>query len=212
MNRRKKLAHFQDLHDWTHVFEPTVEDDLNLKGTWGDKVILELACGQGAYTLGLAQRDPSATVIGVDIKGARMWHGALASKDKHSNVRFLRTMIEELGRFFNEGEVDEIWITFPDPHPRKGKAKKRLTSSRFLEIYGKILKPGGLVHLKTDATALYEWTKETVGESGWAVIKDVPDVYAPEITDEVLHIQTPYEKRHLENGLTIHCVSLGMVS
>lgn len=210
MNRRKKLDHFQDLHDWDHVHEPTREDDLNLKGTWGDKVILELACGQGAYTLALAQRDPSTTVIGVDIKGARMWHGALASR-QIENVHFLRTRIEDLEKFFNEGEVDEIWITFPDPHPRKGRARRRLTSQRFLKIYEKVLKPGGVVHLKTDATALYEWTKETVGESGWEIKKDIPDVYAPEITDEVLHIKTPYEHRHLANGLTIHCVTIGKV-
>lgn len=210
MKRRKKLAHFQDLHDWSHVYEPTREDDLGLKGQWGDRVILELACGQGAYTLALAERYPDATVVGVDIKGARMWHGALASKDAMLNVRFLRTRIEVLDLFFAEREVDEIWITFPDPHNREGRAGRRLTSGRFLKIYERVLKPGGVVYLKTDSQLLYEWTKETVSESGWSVLNDVPNVYAPEVTDEILHIKTPYELRHLEDGRTIRCLKLGM--
>jgi tRNA (guanine-N7-)-methyltransferase len=210
MVRRNKLGHFQDLHEWDHVFEPAFDEELGLKGTWGEKVILELGCGQGAYTIALAERDPSTTVVGVDIKGARMWHGAREAKGKLDNVYFLRTVIEDLERFFNENEVDEIWITFPDPHPRKGKFKKRLTSSRFLNIYGKILKPGGKVHLKTDFTPLYEWTKETAPGSGWTVLRYVPDVYAADVTDELLHIKTPFEKKHLAKGLTIHCVTIGL--
>ena len=212
MVRRNKLRHFEDLHGWDHVFEPRFDEELGLKGTWGEKVILELGCGQGAYTIALAERNPDTTVVGVDIKGARMWHGARKAKDNLTNVRFLRTVIEDLERFFNENEVDEIWITFPDPHPTKGKAKKRLTAERFLKIYEKILKPGGQVHLKTDYTPLYEWTKETAPETGWEVTRDVFDVYAPDVIDELLHIKTPFERRHLAKGLTIHCVSLGFQS
>ncbi len=204
MGRRKKLAHFQDLHDWAHVYQPKFDDDLNLKGSWGNKVILELACGQGAYTIALAQIYPDATIIGVDIKGARMWHGARLALTHAKNARFLRTRIEELERFFNKNEVDEIWITFPDPHPREGKAAKRLSSARFLKIYEEILKPDGVVHLKTDSTDLYEWTKQSLPDSGWKILQDIPNVYGAGVYDEILHIKTPYERRYLKEGRTIH--------
>ena len=128
---RKKLQHFEDISQWPHCFEYGAET----AGKWGEKVILELGCGKGAYTLALAQRFPDTTLVGIDIKGARMWHGAKEADELGlDNARFLRVMIEDLEKYFNEGEVDEIWITFPDPHPRKGKAKKRLTSKRFQDI------------------------------------------------------------------------------
>jgi tRNA (guanine-N7-)-methyltransferase len=197
---RKKLKHFAQMKEWSHVLEPTSSECGDLKGTWGDRVILELACGKGAYTLALAERDLEATVVGVDIKGSRMWHGAGEALEME-NVKFLRTRIEDLGEYFGEGEVDEIWITFPDPHPRKGKAKKRLTGPRFLEIYRRVLKPGGKLHLKTDDEALFRWSLEVLEEEGWKLERVVEDVY--KVDDEVLHIKTDYEKRWIEEGRTI---------
>lgn len=208
MGRRKKLSHFQDLHEWTHVIEPAPQEDLNLKGSWGDRVILELACGQGAYTLALAERDPQATVVGVDIKGARLWHGALAAKEALSNVRFLRARIEDLGDYFGEKEVDEIWITFPDPHLREGRARKRLTSERFLKLYETLLKPSGRLHLKTDSQLLYDFTKEVAEVEGWTMLRDIKDLYAEPIEDPLLAVQTPYEKRYVAEGRTIKYLCL----
>ncbi len=200
---RKKLKHFEQMRAWDHVFEPTLEDYGDLKGTWGERVILELACGKGHYTLALAERYPDATVIGVDIKGSRMWHGAGEALERGlGNVRFLRCRIEDLAEYFGEAEVEEIWITFPDPHPRKGKAKKRLTSERFLEIYKRILKPGGVVHLKTDDDGLFEWTLDVLLDGGYEV-EVVRDVYAEGVDDELLHIKTDYESRFLEEGRVI---------
>lgn len=204
---RKKLKHFAQLKEWPHVYEPTLEDDLGLSGSWGDNVILELACGKGYYTIALAERYPEATLVGVDIKGARIWHGAEFALDRGlDNVFFLRTKIEALGRFFEAEELDEIWITFPDPHPRKGKAKKRLTSPRFLEIYKKLLKPGGIVHLKTDDKGLFEYTLSVIDELGCKIVRKFDDVYG-ESDDDLLYIKTDYERRFLAEGRQIRYVA-----
>lgn len=174
-------------------------------GTWGPRVIVELACGGGDYTLGLAQRFPEATVVGVDIKGNRIWHGAARALALGlSNVRFLRIRIEDLARYFAPGEVDEIWITFPDPHPTAGNTKRRLTSHRFLELYQRVLKPGGLLHLKTDNEALFDYSLETVKADGFAAVRVLRDVYAPGFVDPLLHeVQTAYEKKYLKQGKKI---------
>ena len=198
---------------WPHVFEPSLPNGRgfgeNLRGTWGDRVILELACGEGAYTLGLAALHPDATVIGVDIKGSRIWHGA-GNALAHSlpNARFLRTRIEDLGQFFAPAEVDEIWITFPDPHPRLGKEKKRLTSRRFLQIYAPLLKPGGRLHLKTDVMFLLDFTRSVAESEGWTVLEEVRDLYANEVTEPELQIQTPFEKKHLAAGRQIGVITV----
>lgn len=192
-----------------HVFEPTLAwqkgEKLDLKGSWGSQVILELACGGGDYTVGLAQRFPNATVVGVDIKGSRMWWGAKKAEELGlTNAKFLRTQIENLADFFDAGEVDEIWITFPNPHPTIGNAKRRLTSRRFLEIYKKLLKPGGVVHLKTDDAGLYEFTLETLPLEGFTVEVALEDVYGAEGVESILReVQTQYEKRYLRQGKTI---------
>lgn len=197
------------MKEWSHVFEPRFDEPTDLPGSWkrGEgPVILELACGKGFYTVALAERVPASTLVGVDIKGSRLWHGGRRALDLGlANALFLRTRIEELTRYFAPGEVDEIWITFPDPHPREGKERKRLTSARFLEIYRKVLKPGGLVHLKTDSTPLYEWTKEVIQAEGCSMVRDESDVYA--IEDEILHIKTDYEQRFLKQGKLIRYVS-----
>lgn len=190
------------MKDWLHVFEPAHDEESELAGTWGEKVILELACGKGFYTLELARRHPDTVVVGVDIKGSRLWHGARAALDEDlENAKFLRTRIEDMEKHFAPAEVDEIWITFPDPHLREGKERKRLTYERFLNIYKQLLKPGGRVHLKTDSTPLYDWSRESFLGAGWEVERDVPDVYVVE--DELLHVKTDYERRFLKEGKLI---------
>jgi tRNA (guanine-N7-)-methyltransferase len=204
---RQKLKHFAEMKEWTHVFEPTLhrEQRLETAGTWGQRVMLELACGGGNYTVALAERFPDSTVIGVDIKGSRMWHGArLALERGLSNVRFLRILIEDLVQYFAPAEVDEIWITFPDPHPTLGNAKRRLSSPRFLEIYKKILKPGGRVHLKTDNEALFDYSVESFREAGFEEVRVVRDVYAPGASEPLLQeVQTAYEQKYLKEGRKI---------
>ena len=168
---------------------------------------LELACGKGEYARALAERDPDRNYIGIDIKGARIWKGAkIALEKKIDNIRFLRMQIDHLDEYFASGEVDEIWITFPDPYLRKSKSSKRLTSPKFLDIYKKILKPGGLIHLKTDSEPLFRFTKETLRDTGCKTVDLVEDVYKERPDDELLTIQTFYEKQHLEKGKTIRYV------
>lgn len=217
---RRKLKHFDEMKAMPHVFEPTLAwqkgEKLNLKGTWGPDrknglrpgVILELACGGGDYTVGLAQRFPDATVVGVDIKGSRMWWGARKVAELAlPNAKFLRTQIENLADFFADGEVDEIWITFPNPHPTKGNAKRRLTSRRFLEIYKRILKPGGALHLKTDDAGLFAFTLETLPLEGFKMEMAVEDVYGLGEVEAILtEVQTQYEKKYLKEGRKIKYV------
>ncbi len=206
---RDKLMKFAQLSS----FENTLEFPENIQGKWGSDVfgndqpiVLELACGKGAYTLALAERFADKNFIGVDRKGERIWRGAkTALDDKKANVRFLRIFIEKLGQFFAKGEVDEIWITFPDPFPKDRHAKRRLTAPGFLEIYRKILKPGGLLKLKTDSDLLYEFSLETLNEAkGLEVVAHSPDVYKEDFPDPlVTEIKTDYEVKHLADGRTI---------
>lgn len=203
---RKKLQHFADLEKWPHVYELGVSETCARKGAWGDPVVVELGCGKGVYTLALAQRFPEKTLVGVDVKGDRIWHGAKATEgDFLPNVHFLRTRIEDLEACFEAGELDEIWITFPDPHPRKGKAKKRLTSHRFLSIYKKLLKPDGFLHLKTDAKTLFDYSVEVLKGEGWELVEEIRDLYGQSVNDPLLtEIQTDYEKRFLAEGRPIY--------
>ena len=164
--------------------------------------MLELGCGKGEYAVGLGQRFPHKNYIGVDIKGARMWTGAkMVEEQGMPNVAFLRTSIEIIDRMFAPGEVSEIWITFPDPQMRK--VNKRLTSTRFLANYRKILTDGGIVHLKTDSPFLYTYTHALVELNGLPVDIDTADLYHSGLADDILEIKTHYEKQWLERGLTI---------
>lgn len=202
---RKKLQHFAEMKEWAHVIEPKWGEPSKLPGTWGNKVILELGCGKGHYTLGLARLDPEVTVVGIDIKGARMWHGAsIAEEENIKNARFLRTKIEELANYFEEGEVDEIWVTFPDPHPRKGRARRRLTSPRFLSIYKRLLRPGGKLHLKTDDPSLFDYSLETVQEENWKLEESISDVHGTDADAVLKDIRTHYEERFIKDGRKIH--------
>src|SRR5574341_2560269 len=168
----KKLQRFAELSTFSNTFQ----NPAGMKGNWNKlyfkndhPIILELACGKGEYTLELAKRFSGRNFIGVDLKGARLWRGAKTALEQNlTNVAFLRIPIEKITEYFAQNDVEEIWITFPDPFPRKGKAKKRLTSPRFLNLYRQILRPWGLVHLKTDDLNLFEYTREILKGEGYS--------------------------------------------
>lgn len=165
-------------------------------------IVLELGCGKGEYTVGLARRYKDKNFIGVDIKGSRMWTGATQARAEGlDNVAFLRTNIELIDRFFIPGEVSEIWITFPDPQMKK--ARKRLTSTRFLELYRKITADKALIHLKSDSPFLYTYTHHLVKENNLPVEIDTDDLYHSGLADDILNIRTFYEQQWLARGLTI---------
>ncbi|MCM1116802.1 MAG: tRNA (guanosine(46)-N7)-methyltransferase TrmB [Pseudoflavonifractor sp.] len=185
-----------------------------LRGRWhsdffhnDNPITLELGCGKGEYAVGLARRCPDRNYIGVDIKGARMWRGATQARDEElGNVAFLRTDIELIDRFFAPGEVDEIWITFPDPQMKK--TRKRLTSTRFMELYRKILRPGGHVRLKTDSPFLYTYTRLMAEHCGLAIDALTDDLYSSPLLTDILAIKTHYERQWLDRGLTIKYISI----
>lgn len=184
-----------------------------LRGSWHtdffdntNPIVVELGCGKGEYTVGLAGVEPHKNFIGIDIKGARIWRGAKTATERDMrNVAFVRTGIELLDRFFAPGEVDEIWITFPDPQMQK--TRKRLVSARFLELYRKVLKPGGVIHLKTDSPFLYEFTCRLVKENGLEELYNSADLYAGDRHDAATTIQTFYEQQWLARGKKIKLVS-----
>lgn len=180
-----------------------------MKGRWNElffknnkPIVLELGCGKGEYTVALAEHNPAFNYIGIDIKGARIWTGAKASLQRGlTNVGFLRTNIEMIAHFFAPGEVQEIWLTFPDPQMKK--VTKRLTATNFIANYRRFLKPGGLIHLKTDSPFLFTYTKAMVELNAFPVKALVEDVHALMPPDPVLSIQTYYEQQWISRGLTI---------
>ena len=222
MGKKNKLQKFRDLLSYPNVYEnydpkfPKLlinkDQEVSMKGLWAvnhfknnNPIILELACGRGEYTESLAGAYPHQNFIGVDVKGARIWQGATNSLVKGLiNAAFLRTRIEQIALFFAENEVDSIWITFPDPFLRESKESKRLTSTRFLDQYQKIIKKGAILHLKTDDPTLYEFTIETLkGYQGAHIIYHHNDIYAQELEYEELNYKTHYEKEHLADGRKI---------
>ena len=208
-----KLAKFADMAAYPHVFEYpcSVVDEVNfdMKGNWkrdffknDNPIVLELGCGRGEYTVGLARRYPDKNFIGVDIKGARMWTGATeALNEDLKNVAFLRTNIEIIDRFFAAGEVDEIWLTFSDPQMKK--ATKRLTSTYFMNRYRRFLLPNGLIHVKTDSNFMFTYTKYMVEENKLPVEILTDDLYHSGMDDDILSIRTYYEQQWLNRGITI---------
>lgn len=225
MSRRKKLKKFADLLAFPNVYENFSYDKpaliglnnevFDAKGNWHAKhfkndkpITLELACGRGEYTLGLAEMYPDRNFIGVDIKGARIWQGASKAIESNlSNVAFLRVQIEQIAEFFAPDEVAEIWITFPDPFLKDSKSNRRLTSPQLLPEYKKILPAGGVVNLKTDSPELYEFTLETLAEqSDYTLLYNDDDIYAKELPMPELALKTYYEGMHLKKGLTIKYV------
>lgn len=222
MSKRNKLQKFAELLTFPNVYEnfnpkePGLVGEngapADLKGKWAEQhfgntnpITLELACGKGDYTLGLARSYPDRNFIGVDIKGARIWKGAgIALKEELNNVAFLRTRIEQIALFFEPDEVAEIWITFPDPFLNEKKAKRRLSSPRFIKEYRKILQQGGLVHLKTDDPTLYEYSLETIQEDAANhILYHNNDIYSGDLFIPELEIKTFYEKMHLSVGKKI---------
>ena len=215
---KNKLARWTELGSYDNVIQPEIEDvsgkDHPIKGRWnqdlfknGNPITLELGCGKGEYTVGLANNFPQNNFIGIDIKGARMWRGAKTSNEqKLPNVAFLRTRIEFINSFFSSDEVDEIWITFPDPHPGGRNSNKRLTSPWFLNSYRLFLKDKGLIHLKTDNKELYDFTCKVLSHNNVETIISTNDLYTEKI-DNILSIRTHYEKIFLDAGLKINYLS-----
>jgi tRNA (guanine-N7-)-methyltransferase len=206
---KRKLERFSIIADRENVLQPGKELYFQVKGKWNDiyfkndkPITLELACGRGEYTIGLANKFPDRNYIGVDIKGDRLWKGStLAVEQKLNNVAFLRTQILLIENFFEVGEADEIWLTFPDPRPRKIDVRRRLTNSRFLIMYKKLLKPDGYFRFKTDNTALFEYTLEEIQSRH--DIKDLQftsDLYDSELRGECFDIKTKYEEMFAAKG------------
>jgi tRNA (guanine-N7-)-methyltransferase len=219
-----KLSKFEEMKTFDNVFQPTTEQvfqkDFGLKGRWasrhfrnGHPIILELGCGKGEYSVGLAERFPGINFIGMDIKGARIWTGARkAYLEKIPNVAFIRTRIEFVTSFFGPDEVDEIWLTFPDPQLKKRRNKKRLTAARFLNLYRKFLKDNGIIHLKTDNAVLYEYTLEMARLNQLSVEYATDDLYGSKYPELVHGIRTFYEEQYIEQGLNIHYLQFRLPS
>jgi len=207
---KDKLRRFAEVATFNNVVQ--LDAGKPFKGQWSkdffkndNPLVLELACGKGEYTVNLATMFPDKNFIGIDYKGNRIWRGAkTALEDGVTNVGFLRIQIETLLEYFGPGEVDEIWITFPDPQPQISREKKRLTSGRFLEMYKTILKPGGFVNLKTDNDGLHAYTAEKIAETGLNLHIKTEDLYKSEYADEVLSIKTYYEKKYLKDNKNIN--------
>lgn len=213
---KDKLKKFEDVDRFQNVFEYTdFEKKPKPAGTWHEEIfrnknpiVLELACGKGEYTVNLARRFPDKNFIGIDKKGWRLWKGAkTALTENLKNVHFIRMFIDHLDQYFEQEEVDEIWITFPDPYLKGSELSKRLTSPKFLNIYRNILKPDAIIHLKTDSDELYEFTLSVIKNENCLIRENVEDLYAEKPDDPLLSIRTFYEKMHLKEGRTIHYVS-----
>lgn len=209
---KRKLERFKIISELPNVVEPGKEIYSQIKGNWrkdyfknNNPITVELACGRGEYTIGLAKRFPERNFIGVDIKGDRIWKGStIAHNEGLSNVAFLRTVILVIENFFEENEVDEIWLTFPDPRPRKRDIKRRLSGYRYINIYKKLLKADGFFRFKTDNTALFDFTSEELNQR--PDIKDFKfthDLYSSELREECFDIKTKYEEMFESQGETI---------
>jgi tRNA (guanine-N7-)-methyltransferase len=215
---KNKLARWTEFGSYDNVIQPQIGEvagkDHPIKGQWNsglfknnNPIVLELGCGKGEYTVGLAEKFPDTNFIGIDIKGARMWRGARTANELNlPNVAFLRTRIEFINSFFSSDEVDEIWITFPDPHPGGRNSNKRLTSPWFLNSYRLLLKDKGLIHLKTDNKELYEFTLKTIACNNIEIISSTSDLYSGP-GNNILSIRTHYEKIFLAAGMKITYVS-----
>ncbi|MAQ76704.1 MAG: tRNA (guanosine(46)-N7)-methyltransferase TrmB [Aquimarina sp.] len=216
MGSKNKLKRFEENKTFVNVIEPTRDEVINdshgLKGNWNQSIfknnnpiVLELGCGKGEYTIGLAERYPDKNFIGIDIKGARFWRGAkTAIEENLKNVYFIRTQIELITHLFDNNEVDEIWITFPDPQIKYKRTKHRLTNQSFLEKYKTILKPDGIMHLKTDSEFMHGYTLGLLHGAGHEVLYANHHIYHNEGAPEVVTaIQTFYEKQFLEENKPI---------
>ena len=210
---QKKLHRFEELKTFSNVLQYPPD----IKGNWekffqnDHPLILELACGKGEYAVGLGQIHPEQNFIGVDLKGNRIWVGAKkALQNELSNVAFLRIEIDKIPDYFAQDEVSEIWITFPDPQPRIGKAKKRLTHPKFLRLYGQILKKNALIHLKTDSPGLYNFTKFVVDRYGCKLITDIHDINSIQELPDELKIKTHYEALDIAQSSRVYYLKFSL--
>ncbi|MDT8415240.1 MAG: tRNA (guanosine(46)-N7)-methyltransferase TrmB [Flavobacteriaceae bacterium] len=223
MGSKNKRKRFKENETFSHVIQPSREDlltnDFALKGQWHNRffgnsgdLVLELGCGKGEYSVAMAEMFPMKNFVGVDIKGARFWRGAKTAQEKSlSNVCFLRTQIELIDKAFAPGEVSEIWITFPDPQIKYKRTKHRMTNPDFLEKYRSVLKPGGLIHLKTDSEFMHGYTLGLLQGLGHEICYAHHHVYNnPESPSLVTQVQTFYEKQYLaqEKPITYICFKL----
>jgi tRNA (guanine-N7-)-methyltransferase len=212
---KDKLRRFAIVENYPHFIQPVLGEKCSLLGKWrrdyfknDNPIVVELGCGKGEYTVGLAQRNPNVNYIGVDIKGARMYIGAKQALEMDlKNVAFLRTKVDFITDSFEKDEVDEIWLTFSDPQRKK--PNKRLTAKPFIERYRKILKDGGIVHLKTDSSILFEFSERQIKENNyphelisWDIYKDLNQL-ATEEEKEILQIRTHYETLFTAKGSVI---------
>lgn len=217
---KHKLEHFEEMKTFPHVFQPDTKtclsDTFFMKGKWhrdffknNNPVTLELGCGKGEYTVGLAGIYPDRNFIGVDIKGARIWRGAKTSLDENmKNVAFVRCRIDNIASVFCKDEIDEIWITFPDPQPNK--VRKRLMSSKFLNLYQKFLKPDSLVHLKTDNLMLFEYTSGLLLHNNLKPLIAVENLYISDVSSELTAIRTHYESIFMKQNMPVRYICFRM--
>ncbi len=235
MAGKQKLVRFEQMKSFPNVVEPALHEilveeksgkfkDHPLKGKWHadffkneNPLVLELGCGKGEYSVGMGRKFPNKNFLGIDIKGARMWNGAsTALNEGLTNIGFLRTRIDFILSFFQAGEVDEIWLTFPDPQKEGRRERKRLTSPMFIERYRQILKPGGIVHLKTDSPELYDYTMEQVAEHEYGLIQNTEDLYGELLsnldqdTQDIMNIKTHYEGIFSAKGFSIKYIKFSV--
>lgn len=213
---KDKLRKFAEIDTFHNVYQ--MEEGKDLQGKWASQhfknnnpVVLELACGKGEYSVNMAKFFPEKNFIGIDLKGNRIWRGARTGVDENiENLAFLRIQIEDIMDYFGPGEVDEIWITFPDPQPQDSREKKRLTFPGFLNKYKTFLKPGGKINLKTDNDGLYAYTVEIVNELNLICHKKTDQLYTSELYDDVLKIKTHYERIYLKQDKNINYIQFSL--
>ncbi|MDR2979828.1 MAG: tRNA (guanosine(46)-N7)-methyltransferase TrmB [Bacteroidales bacterium] len=216
---KNKLTKFAENETFPNLFQRSADEHGNeqfpLRGRWrqdyfknDNPIIVELGCGKGDYTVALAERFPMENYIGIDRKGARLWRGCKTAIEKSlHNVAFLRIGIDRIDAYFGPEEVDEFWITFPDPQPKK--ERRRLTSPNFIQRYKEVLKPDGMINLKTDSREFYQYTLDTIRKQGWALLVNIENVYQPPCDPILTDIQTFYEKMWLREGRMISYVRFG---
>jgi tRNA (guanine-N7-)-methyltransferase len=219
--KRYKLHKIRELENFENVIQSTdqpEQDDFRYYGTWAEDyfknnnpITLELACGKGAYTIALAEKYPDRNFIGIDLKGSRLWTGCVTAQEHGlTNAAFLRIEILNIAHYFAKGEIDEIWITFPDPFLRNGKFRRRLTATRYLAAYKHVLKDGAPIHLKTDSNPLFDFSLKSLIENRCVIEENIDDVYDDEERHEDLYIKTNYEKKHLTDNRVIKYVRFSL--
>jgi tRNA (guanine-N7-)-methyltransferase len=210
---KKKLKRFAENLTFPHLFQLTYDElskGFHLKGKWHSQffnnnhpITLELGCGKGEYTIFLAKKHPDRNYIGIDIKGARLWKGCrIAQDDGMKNVAFIRARIQLIEYYFGPGEIDQVWITFPDPHIKDSDEQKRLTSPYFLARYREIMQPDGIIHLKTDNGGLFNYTRKMAEREGHRLLVADDDIYHSGYEGDASAITTFYEEKFLAEGVT----------